>query len=117
MLRTFRFRLFYALAVVLLAAACEAPRSGRAQEPSAFDASAASDSVTTMMQSMGPAFGMMMENMMEAMRNVLERPETAERLASFARNYYEALLQEGFSEEQALRLTVAIGFPSLTGGN
>jgi hypothetical protein len=94
-------------------AACDAPQSNAQQQvPSAM----ISDSVTAMMQNMTPAFGFMMQGMMEATLTVLERPETAERLASFTRNYYEALIAEGFTETQALQLAEAVGFPSVMGG-
>ena len=95
--------------ILCLAATVVPTRSAQAQEAEA-------DSVAMMMEMMGPTFGLMMTGMMEAMMTVLEQPETAERLATFARNYYDALIRRGFSEEQALRLVVAIGFPALGGG-
>ena len=92
---------------------CDAPRQGRAQN---VPSTRLADSVSAMMQNMSPAFGLMMQSMMEATLTVLERPETAERLASFTRNYYEALIRKGFTESQALALTAAVGFPSVMSG-
>ena len=87
------------------------PRPAAAQEPEY------ADSMAMMQEMMGPMMAGMMVSMMEGMLNVLARPESAERLATFTRNYYEALLRKGFNEEQALRLTAAVGFPSLAPGN
>lgn len=39
----------------------------------------------------------------------LTRPEVAERLATFTRNYFEALLHKGFSRDEALRIVAATG--------
>lgn len=65
-------------------------------------------------QQMGPAMGSMMEGMMGAMFRFLAKPETAENLATFTKNYYEALIKKGFSEEEALRIVVSVGVPSTT---
>jgi hypothetical protein len=83
----------------------------RAQEP------VYADSMAMMQEMMGPMMSTMMVSMMEGMLAVLAKPESAERLATFTRNYYDALLRKGFNEEQALRLTAAVGFPSLAPGN
>jgi hypothetical protein len=88
-----------------------APGVARAQEP------VYADSMAMMQEMMGPMMSTMMVSMMEGMLAVLAKPESAERLATFTRNYYDALLRKGFNEEQALRLTAAVGFPSLAPGN
>ncbi len=38
---------------------------------------------------------------------VLTRPEVAQQLATFTRNYFEALLHKGFSRDEALRIVAA----------
>lgn len=48
--------------------------------------------------------GNMMEQMMAGMIDLLARPETADKLASFTRNYYDALVKKGFTKEEALRI-------------
>jgi len=65
------------------------------------------------MQMMLPMFGEMMKATMEAQLEVLANPATTEKLASYAKNYYEALIKKGFSKDDALRIVMAIGFPSL----
>lgn len=62
-------------------------------------------------QQMGPAMGSMMEGMMGAMFRFLAKPETAENLATFTKNYYDALVRKGFSKEQALRIVISVGVP------
>jgi hypothetical protein len=94
-------------------AAQEEPAPRQAQADSA---ALAADSTAMFMEMMGPTFGMMMEQMVEGLMRALERPATAERLATFTRNYYDALITKGFTEEQALRLVIAVGFPAMAGG-
>lgn len=103
-----------AAALTLCAAQSHAQEKPQPVEEEELDWAA--DSTAFFMDMMGPTFSIMMEQMMEALIEVLERPETAERLATFARNYYEALIDKGFTEDQALRLVIAIGFPALSGG-
>jgi hypothetical protein len=62
---------------------------------------------------MGPAMGQMMQGMMDAMFMVLAKPETAERLASFTKNYYDALVKKGFTKDEALRIVSSVGMPSM----
>lgn len=58
-------------------------------------------------------FGQVTKIMMEAQLNVLADPETANKLASFTRNYYNALIKQGFAKENALKIAMAVGFPKL----
>jgi hypothetical protein len=71
------------------------------------------DSLQRMFAGMGPMFGNVMSNMFEGLTTVLARPEVADRLAAFTRNYYEALVRRGFSPEESLRIVAAVGIPSL----
>ena len=41
----------------------------------------------------------------------LAKPENAERLADFTKNYYDALIKRGFTKEQALQIVMAVGIP------
>ena len=45
----------------------------------------------------------------------LAESQTAANLAAFTRNYYRALIEQGFSEDQALSLVGRISFPWTTG--
>ncbi len=62
---------------------------------------------------MGPMMARMMESMMETMLKILAKPESAEQLATFSKNFYDALIAKGFSKEDALRIVVSIGMPSI----
>ena len=64
------------------------------------------------MQMMGPMFGEMTRIMMQAQFEVLAKPETAEKLAAYTRNYYNALVKQGFSKQEALEIAMNIGIPS-----
>lgn len=66
-------------------------------------------------QKMGPMMGMMMKGMMKAMLELFSEPETAEKLATFTKNYYDALIRKGFTPEQALKIVIGQGMPSLGG--
>jgi hypothetical protein len=103
-----------------LAAAAAAP--ARAQNPPAAAPAPAGhlDSLRAflpqMAQLMAPLASQMSVNMMDAMLTVLERPATAERLATFTRNYYEALVRRGFTREEALRIVIGRGVAGELGG-
>jgi hypothetical protein len=58
-----------------------------------------------------PWVGQVAETVIGATLTVLARPETAERLAAFAKNYYDALVAKGFSADEALRIVLAHGVP------
>ncbi len=65
------------------------------------------------MNAMTPMFGQMMRVMMTATFDVLSQPESAEKLASFTRNYYDALIKKGFSKDEALKIAMSVGMPSM----
>lgn len=65
---------------------------------------------------MGPMMGQMMEAMMDGMLKAMAKPENVERLASFTRAYYEALMRKGFTKEEALQIVVAMGLPRMPSG-
>jgi archaellum component FlaG (FlaF/FlaG flagellin family) len=67
------------------------------------------------MQMMGPMMGSMMESMFDTAFKVMAKPENADRLATFTKNYYDALISKGFSKEEALRIVVNMGMPSMSG--
>jgi len=48
---------------------------------------------------------------MEVQLEVLSKPETAQKLAAFAHNYYQALVKTGFTDDQALQIVVRAGIP------
>jgi hypothetical protein len=58
-----------------------------------------------------PMGGQMSRIAMELQLEVLAEPETARKLASFTRNYYQALIEAGFTESQALEIVIRAGVP------
>jgi len=58
----------------------------------------------------------MFEVVLAKVQEIIADPETAERCATFTRNYYEALVAKGFTEEAALQIVIAAGLPSLFPG-
>ena len=65
------------------------------------------------MQQMGPTMGEMMGQMMDSMLSYLSKKETSVKLATFTRNYYVALVKNGFTKEEALQIVVQSGIPTL----
>jgi hypothetical protein len=63
------------------------------------------------METMGPMMGQMMSSMLDGMLTILAKPETAQRTATFSKNYYDALVAKGFSNEDALKIVMAHGIP------
>ena len=64
------------------------------------------------MGAMTAAMGPMTEAVIEAQLNSASRPETAEKIATFKRNLFEALTKKGFTAQQALQIVVATPPPS-----
>ena len=98
-------------ALVLGALLLLLPARAVSQQPTVSDSLRAQMAQTSAM--MGPMMGPMMEAMMEGMLRVMARPENADRLATFTKNYYDALIRKGFTKEQALQIVIATGMPRM----
>lgn len=70
-----------------------------------------------MMEMMAPMMGLMMQNMMDGMITYMSKPETAEKLATYAKNYYDALIKKGFTKEEALKIVTSINPLSMPSTN
>lgn len=57
------------------------------------------------------------EAIIEAELNLAAMPETAQRIASFKKNLFDALRKSGFTAEQAFQLTLATSLPSASPAN
>ena len=68
---------------------------------------------TAEMQQQMDMVGQMMQIMMQSLLTLLAKPETAEQMATFTRNYVDALVAKGFSREDAIRIAMAHGFPGM----
>ena len=81
-----------------------------AQKPTVPD-SASFAQMAGMFNQMGPMYETMAAAMLEGNLKALDRPETIDRLAHFARRYYDALIRQGFSKEEALQIVAGAGIP------
>lgn len=59
--------------------------------------------------------GQMMTNMMTSMFDALGRAENVERMATFTKNYFDALMAKGFTRDEALRIVIGQGIPMPSG--
>lgn len=66
-----------------------------------------------MMEAMTAPMADMMGLMLEGMAKTMAKPEIAENFATFTRNYYDALVTRGFTEEEAMKIVTASGLPSM----
>jgi hypothetical protein len=55
--------------------------------------------------------GQMSQAAMQSLLATLARRETAEGLATFTKNYYDALVAKGFTKDEALRIVIGQGIP------
>jgi hypothetical protein len=69
--------------------------------------------VDAMMQQMIPLTGKMMEVAIESSLATLARIENTDRLATFSKNFYDALVTKGFSNEEAMQIVISVGMPSM----
>lgn len=85
---------------------------GKTKEPCKPFTPPSQADITKQMNDMGPVFGNMALSMLQARLAALADPKTTEQLAKFSRNYFNALVAQGFSEDQALKIVTSVGVPS-----
>jgi len=99
-----------------------APVAGLAQQPSPSPSlrdTASSAQVQQMMgmfNQMGPMYENMMKAMIEGTLKALGDPENVERMAVFMRRYYQALIKQGFTKDEALQIVAGAGLLALRPG-
>ncbi len=91
----------------------EQPKEQTKDQPQEKSAEPSQQEMQDVFSAMGPAMGSMMEGMMSSMFSVLAKPEIAEQLATFTKNYYDALIKKGFSKEEAMRIIISVGMPHM----
>jgi hypothetical protein len=77
----------------------------------ATDKPASPEQVSAAMDKMTPAVIKMAETMYEFQLGKLSEPQTAEKLARYIKNLNEALIKEGFSKEEALKIVTSLPLP------
>jgi ketosteroid isomerase-like protein len=55
----------------------------------------------------------MAESVMEATLTIMSKSQTTEQLATFSKRYYDALIAKGFSKDDALKLVISVGMPTI----
>lgn len=72
---------------------------------------ASDTTVQSQMAWMVPYMEQLSHAAMQSLLATLARRETAERLATFTKNYYDALVAKGFTKDEALRIVIGQGIP------
>jgi hypothetical protein len=80
------------------------------QKPTPEEMQRMMDSTSAML----PMLARMTEVQLEAQLKVAERPETAERIAAFKKNLFDALRRKGFTAEQSLQIINSTPWPTAT---
>ena len=58
----------------------------------------------------------MYAHLIESILEQLATPDTATKLAKFQKQHYDALIKEGFSHDDAMRIVAATGIPFMSAG-
>ena len=69
------------------------------------------------MQEMQQMMPLMIQGMLNAMHQYYSNPEVAKIEAVHVRNFYEALIEQGFTPEEALQIVVGYGNPVSMGAS
>lgn len=108
------------LCTLLFCGACLAfPESASAQNDSE-ESQNKSDTPPSMFgsllgESMQTQLTEMATKMLDTYLDYLAKPQTTRKLATFQKNYYDALIEQGFTKDQAFELVLRFGNP-LTNG-
>lgn len=62
---------------------------------------------------MAPIWAKQVQHIIDGQLIALSNKETIAGLATFTKNYYEALKEKGFTDEQASEIVAGVGIPSL----
>ena len=73
------------------------------------------DMVEQQVKAMTPMVTEMTRATLRASLEFYAQPSTAKSLATFSRNYFDALMGAGFTRDEAIRIVAAHGLPALTG--
>ena len=101
----------FALAFAAMAVHAQQPPATTAQ-PQQPNPEQVKQLMQATMGAMVAVMGPMTEVVIEAQLNAASKPEAAEKLASFKKNLYDALLKKGFDPQQALQIVIATAPPS-----
>ena len=71
-------------------------------------------SMSATMGAMVPMMAKMAEAQVDAQLIIAERPETAERIATFKKNLFDALRRKGFTAEESITIVSGTSLPSVS---
>lgn len=98
------------LPAILLALVLVSAKPATAQQPTSVPSDSADvRRMMGMLNQMGPMYETMTQAMIDGTIKALSRQETIDRLAQFSRRYYEALMKQGFTKEEALQIVAGAG--------
>jgi hypothetical protein len=99
--------------LLMLSAPCAA-------QTSSSSSSSRDEEIRRMMESTAnpvvPSAARMADAVLDAELRFAERPDTANRIAAFKRNLYEALMRKGFTAEQSMQIVLQTPVPSAAAG-
>jgi len=107
-MQSIRFTAALALSLAALAAHAQQPQ--QAPQPPSPEQMKALMQAT--MGAMVGVMGPMTEAIIDAQANAAAKPETAEKMAAFKKNLYDALVKKGFTPQQALQIVIATAPPA-----
>ena len=102
------------LASIALATACLVG-AAHAQSPSPAMNADEQKRAAAVSATLAPLVSKTAEETTEAQLKIAERADTAERIATFKKNLFDALRRKGFTVEQAMQLTAATSVAPFTG--
>ncbi len=109
------FTLTFIISIVLLSIVCATAQKKSFAENKKLTPEQQQKLIQQQMQMMTPMFGQIMKTTMEAQLEIIAKFETADKLASFTKNFNDALIKKGFSKDQAFKIVLSAGFPAFPG--
>ncbi len=95
--------------LVFGAATVRAQQTPSSPSVDSSNAKAAQDLMRSLMDAQTAHVAAVVNVTMAARMAELQKPETAQALATFVRNFYDALIAKGFTKEEALRIVAGFG--------
>jgi len=81
-----------------------------------FNAQASND-ITNMMSAMGPMYSSLIRSMLEAQLNFYKQPGKLTEIAKMQKDYYDALVKQGFTYDQSIKILTANPLIQMTGAS
>jgi hypothetical protein len=97
---------------IVISALCGLTTLAHAQQPQKPTPEQMQSMMDASMVSMLPMLARMTEVQIETQLKMAERPETAERVATFKKNLFDALRRKGFTAEQSLQILNSTALPT-----